>query len=287
VVSNIRKILLSLLSISAVALLAFGASRAFFSDEETSTGNTFVAGAIDLQIDSQCHYFTDEDADGQYLDVGCFTPASPEPIPFGNWQLGNLTTEKFFNFADVKPGDWGENTISLHVYNNDAWACLDISPLADLDNSITEPEDEVDLALPSNDGTPDGDLAENLEFFAWRDDGDNVFEPQGNPLEIPLFSNISGPASDVLSGRTYTLAAPGSPNVFTGVVGDPLVGSNNYYIGLAWCAGDLSVDLGTGVITCNGLTMGNIAQTDSVSADLTFRTEQSRNNPDFDCETEL
>jgi predicted ribosomally synthesized peptide with SipW-like signal peptide len=40
------------------------------------------------------------------------------------WGETDLTTETFFNFDDVKPGDFGTNLISLHVNTNDAWSCL-------------------------------------------------------------------------------------------------------------------------------------------------------------------
>src|SRR3990172_6604409 len=68
-----KKILLSLISISAVAIVAVAATGAFFSDTETSTGNTFQAGKLDLKIDAQAHYagltctngFWVEDVQGQ------------------------------------------------------------------------------------------------------------------------------------------------------------------------------------------------------------------------------
>mgnify|MGYP001600450916 FL=1 len=50
-----KKILLSLSMVAAVAVLAVGATGAFFSDTETSTGNIFTAGAIDLQIDNESY----------------------------------------------------------------------------------------------------------------------------------------------------------------------------------------------------------------------------------------
>jgi predicted ribosomally synthesized peptide with SipW-like signal peptide len=43
-----RKILFSLLTISAVSAVVIGATGAYFSDTETSTGNTFMTGTIDL-----------------------------------------------------------------------------------------------------------------------------------------------------------------------------------------------------------------------------------------------
>lgn len=48
-----KKILLSVLSIAVVAGVAIGASRAFFSDTETSVGNTITAGVIDIVVDDQ------------------------------------------------------------------------------------------------------------------------------------------------------------------------------------------------------------------------------------------
>jgi len=297
-----KKILLSLLSIGAVAVVAVAATGAFFSDTETSQDNTFTAGELDLQIDSECHYYQNG------VDVGCFHnfPSPTPSIAFGNWPLDDLTTEKFFWFDDVKPGDYGENTISLHVFDNDAWVCMDISPLENNDKTCTNPEGVSEGGSCGID--PDaGELAENLDFFAWLDDGatngfqcsdtepdegagcgddpqegDNVWQ---NGSETALFSNVIGPASDVLDGRTYTLAdSTGS------VIGGPFIGSSTYYIGVAWCAGDMTLAiLGQGDMTgqpnlnCNGLTMGNDTQTDSVVADLTFRAEQSRNNPDFRC----
>ena len=91
----------------------------------------------------------------------------------GTWEETDLgPTNQFFDFDDVKPGDLGENTISLHVVNNDAYACADLSNIINIDNGFSEPEDEVDgPATPGDDGTPDGDLAQNLDFLVWSDNG--------------------------------------------------------------------------------------------------------------------
>lgn len=48
-----KKILLSVLTISLVGAVAIGATGAYFSDTETSTGNTFTAGTIDLMVNSE------------------------------------------------------------------------------------------------------------------------------------------------------------------------------------------------------------------------------------------
>ena len=46
------KITLSLSVIAAAAVVVVGATTAFFNDTETSTGNVFTAGSVDLKIDS-------------------------------------------------------------------------------------------------------------------------------------------------------------------------------------------------------------------------------------------
>ena len=51
-----KRILLSLGMIVFVGGVVAGATGAFFSDTETSTGNTFAAGEIDLTVDSTAHY---------------------------------------------------------------------------------------------------------------------------------------------------------------------------------------------------------------------------------------
>lgn len=45
-----QKILLSLLTIILVSVVAVGATRAYFSDTKTSTGNSFTAGTMNLKL---------------------------------------------------------------------------------------------------------------------------------------------------------------------------------------------------------------------------------------------
>ncbi len=138
----------------AVAVAVGGATYSFFSDTETSTGNTFTAGAIDLTVDSEQHYNNmvcvenPDEAIGNYWwqpEVG-FTPAAGHypaagTVCDGTWAATDLGAQKFFNFSDIKPGDQGENTISLHINNNPAWACIDVTLTKNDDVTVTEPED--------------------------------------------------------------------------------------------------------------------------------------------------
>ena len=277
-----KKIITSLGMVVFVGALVVGGTGAFFSDTETSTANVFTAGAIDLKVDSEQHYNGNE-----CVNIGSSTlnyvwqgnapyPVAGTPCD-GTWTQTDLgITNKFFNFGDVKPGDFGENTISLHIDSNPAWVCADVTITSNDDMSTVEPE------LGAGDATntasiTDGELAQNIEFTAWLDNastsgavpGDNIHQAG----EVLYFT--PGPASTVLAGGSLTLADGGT--------GTPLPGGSTSYIGLAWCAGDMTASTGTGAPTCNGATMGNIAQTDSMTADLTFRVEQSRNNAAFRC----
>ena len=289
---NYRRILLSSVVIAFVASLVFAGTQAFFSDTETSTGNTFTAGAIDLKIDSEQHYNNAVCTNGVWvLDEGEEAIDPQYPVLGescgGTWELTDLEdgVHTFFNFLDIKPGDEGENTISLHIDGNPAWACIDINLTKNDDVSSNEPE----LAAGDDENTDsifDGELAQNLKFAAWLDqgsiigfqgegdpeEGDNIW--QGEDDEPMLFSNDSGPASDVLGGKTYALA---DSNTGFG----PIPGGETQYIGLAWCAGTQAIVGDT--LTCDGAGMGNEAQTDEMVADITFRVEQSRNNDQFEC----
>ena len=48
-----KKIILSLSVIGVVAAIAIGGTVAYFSDTETSTGNTFTAGTIDISVNDE------------------------------------------------------------------------------------------------------------------------------------------------------------------------------------------------------------------------------------------
>lgn len=237
------------MTIGVVAVVALVASQAFFSDTETSKGNVFVAGAIDLKVDYASYY--NRPVDGQ---------------PDFFWTLKDLSEEQFFSFRDVKPGDFGEGTISLHVYNNNAWACVNIIPTLNDDVSSTEPELEVDV--PNTDSIFDGELAQNMKFRIWADvcavdpatPGDNKYQPDCDKL----LTEGTGP----IVPTTWALADSVSPNVFTGLLADPMIGSNDYYLGVEWSV---------------PTTVGNIIQTDKYEADISFYVEQARNNLQFKC----
>ena len=212
-------------------------------------GVTFATYGIDLKIDSEATY-------------------NGVSVPSGTWELKNLVpgVDKFWNFYDIKPGDYGENTISMHVKKADAWLCLDFSNLTSADNDQNEPE-----SLEDSDGTLNGELADGMEFFGWLDDGDNKFEKE----EKPLFGTTTQSASIVLDDKTYVIGDAGN--------GNSCKVNQSRYVGIYWCAGNLSVNLSTNTISCDGSTLGNEAQTDSMSVDVSIRAMPSKENPKFLC----
>ena len=257
--------------LALVGALVLGATGAFFSDTETSTGNTFTAGAIDLQIDNTSYY-------------------NGVPNPETSWGQSDLTgSQLFFNFSDLKPGDWGEDTISLHVNNNDAYACVDVRLDSNDDNGLTEPEGQVDTTAGP---TGEGELADAVNFYWWADDGDNVYEDG----EVLLNSGAVLGALEV--GQVATVAlADSTGSIFSNVNDDhSLIGEEVYYVGKAWCFGDSdftpwpqgnSTGPDERPVQCDGSREDNSTQTDSLTATISFMAVQSRNNGNFVCAPHL
>ncbi len=223
-----------------------------FAMRSEATGVTFATGSgtggLEMKIDSKTWY------------NGALQPQL-------SWTLKHLNpwSDHFFSFDDVKPGDTGTSSMSIHIKQNPAWVCLDFKNLADAENGINEPEGHVD-------GNALGELSGELEFFGWRDDGDYRYEVG----EKSLFgSSTTQSALEVLGEKTYALAD------YTH--GPAYAPNSTHYVGVTWCAGNLEVNTATAVITCDGTVMGNESQTDSMNLDISFRTVVATQQPKFTC----
>lgn len=318
---NKRRIFTSMLTILVAAAVVVGATMAWFSDRETSQGNRFQAGALDLRVDSEAHYNglvcredTESTTGYSWLEpVGSDNPDLMLLEHYGQecagtWPENNLVAHRFFNFEDLKPGDFGENTISLHVYNNDAWGRFRVHGLETADNTCTEPEGEAEEGSCN----PLGDLQDKLVFSAWLDQGSipgfqNVIPDPANPGQYitlqpedagydpeegnniwdgeesePRFWNNLAPAEG-----TWNLADVLGPAYATFCTGEaspsPAANGNNNY---GFCHG-LAADgrmVGSttyyfGLAWSLPTTVGNEVQTDSLTADMSFDVVQWRNNP--------
>lgn len=290
-----KRLLMSLAIIVFVAAAASGATGAFFSDSETSTGNVLAAGAIDLGIDNSSYY------------NGQFNQGTSWDLDY-NIDASTSTPRLFFNFNDLKPGDYGEDTISLHVLNNDAWLCADAVVTENDDTTCVEPEEDAEGPGVCNNSIPaanaDGDLAQQIQFLYWADDGDNVLETN-EATGVATSSGIFG-ASQV--GATSSLAIVDSTHNLFGGTGPMTATSAPRYIGKAWCFGSiapapLAQNAGTstnpsldnngngtagepadGGFTCTGAEgVTNAAQTDTMRVTIGFRAVQARHNANFLC----
>ena len=237
-----KKILVSL-ALIGVAVAAIGGTSAFFSDKETSTGNTFVAGSIDLKV-----------GDETWSVNG---PIDNRTKELKNWDPTDLTNQKFFDFSDLKPGDNGADGIKIKVGTNPAWVCAKINVTEDEDVTMTEPEGDVD------EDEETGELDESLWIKFYKDTNcDGIQETGENTIkDWTLFKNVG----------VLAIAEKGS---------EPIKPTESgICISKNWCFGsDPKTTQG-----CNGTNVGNESQTDKLVADISFYAVQERHNQDFTC----
>ncbi len=265
-----KKILFSLLTVSAVAAVAFFGTRAFFSDTEASEGNTFTAGAIDLQVSSTATY-------------------NGADVPGSTWIMEDLSasSEKFFNFSDLKPGDYGQSSIGLEVTSNPAWVCATIELTSDDDITCNEPEIANDSSCSTTTGVFNGEIAKNLSLAWWPDlNDDNVLDPGAEYDQMFFMSgaklkNLIDASSD--PKKLHLTLADSLQNFFLASGTQPLAPEEEHSVGIAWCMGDMEI-APSGVITCDGAPLNNESQTDSMTASMSFYAVQERHNTAFRCE---
>lgn len=119
------KILLSLATIAVVGAIAIGGTTAYFSDTETSTGNTISAGTLDLSVNGE-------------------NPLSSK-----------------FTISNAKPGDSGTTNIAVaNVGSIDAsQLTVVLKNIVDSDGTSTEPE-----KIAEGNTTTEGNLCANVNI---------------------------------------------------------------------------------------------------------------------------
>ncbi|RJX43030.1 hypothetical protein DM826_07760 [Halonotius aquaticus] len=219
--------------IGAVGIASAGAglgTSAFFSDEEEFMNNSLQAGTLDLKLDYKATYLggqgrlasveamgypnveeitDDGEPTGRYL-----LAQAPSPADMQEWEdlvqgeafdfcspaadefLVNGDGIPMFTLDDVKPGDSGEVTVSIHICDNPGYLRMMGDITGNAENGQTEPE--INAEGEDTDGI--GELADAIEVCVWYDeDCDNVFEPTGTgqqqELEVALVSDVSGSMS--------------------------------------------------------------------------------------------
>ncbi|MFB6069256.1 MAG: SipW-dependent-type signal peptide-containing protein [Halobacterium sp.] len=173
------------------------------------------------------------------------------------------------DLADVKPGDFGEVTFSLHLFNNPGYIWMNGRLREAAENGHTEPEsDDPD----EGQGT---ELLDEIQVAIWHDDGDNVLEDEevvSSPHDVDAPSNVtlSPDQATVFRGSLREALAELSAEHGIPLDADPrsedrvcYPNSTTRHVALAWW---LPVD------------HANEIQSDSVEFDLGFYTEQCRHN---------
>ncbi|PHQ39928.1 hypothetical protein DJ69_03540 [Halorubrum persicum] len=219
-----RKLLAGLGAVGVASAGAGLGTTAYFNDTEAFEGNTLTAGELDLKLDYKSTYLggpgrLDDVVDMGYPDAADLgdgrylldqTPAPGEGQSWEDYVTGEIDfcsdeMDEFlvngdgipvFTLDDVKPGDSGEVTISLHICDNPAYVYLAGDITENLENGQSEPE----MADEGEDTDGIGELANAIEVCVWYDeDCDNVYEPTGtgeqNELEVALVSDVSGSMS--------------------------------------------------------------------------------------------
>ena len=122
------------------------------------------------------------------------------------------------------------------------------------------------------------------------DDGDNVYEVGEEGTITNGVQTLYALAPQ--NGSFKVALADADQNVWPGG-GPMLAGEMPYYIGKAWCLGNMEEAPVPGVdaenpgenpgVTCDGILLDNLTQTDGATLDIQFTAIQARHNPDFQC----
>jgi predicted ribosomally synthesized peptide with SipW-like signal peptide len=177
------------------------------------------------------------------------------------------------DLADVKPGDSGSISFSLHLFDNPGYVWLNGGLVDARENGVTEPErtDGQETGSPSEVATAlgnDVELLDEIRVTVWYDtdgdaevDGDEPVLLGGNadPTANPTLRQVLGMLA---TGNGIPLAGDGA--VDGGAAGRAcFASSTTYYVGVRW---ELPAD------------HANEVQSDAVSFDLGFYAEQCRHN---------
>ncbi|AZQ13438.1 VWA domain-containing protein [Halorubrum sp. PV6] len=219
-----RKLLAGLGAVGVASAGAGLGTTAYFNDTETFAGNSLTAGELNLLVDWQQTYdfgnghtfinaHPDHDGDGEqsisdgdggqikysdYVDID--DPDSTgenlpilncdniPPIDEADFRTDPVTgnqMDTLVQLTDVKPGDEGEITFSLHLCDNPGYVWMQADNVSESEGVDTDPELAVD--------TPDGgDLAQFINAKLWYDaDCDNVRD-EAEPADIMLTLDFSG-----------------------------------------------------------------------------------------------
>ena len=247
-----NKILAGLGAVSAAGASAGVGTSALFSDNEQLANNELTAGTLNLAVTASVveasEYFT---SNGSGPDI------------VGNLGTTDGSVVTGLQVRDIKPGDWVILCFDISVEGNPGYVQISADDFAQYENGQTESEASVDdsaggsLGLPL-DGIGQGELQDELLVEVYDEyDSQNGGSPPRSYLSGKN-GQLSGTAQEV-----FERLADGS---FLGGRSTPTeVGPANSPVKQYFL-----LELPTAV--------GNEVQSDAVTFDLVFETEQARNN---------
>ena len=131
-----KRILVSLSMIGAVAAIGIGATGAFFSDTATSTGNTFTAGTLDLKVDglenSNAKFTVTNFAPEAPAEVRSYTLHNAGTIP-GFVDLSGIAFSSAEDGCNVPETSAGDGSCAANATDGELAGLLNVK----LENDIT------------------------------------------------------------------------------------------------------------------------------------------------------
>lgn len=143
------------------------------SDVDTYMNDTAIDALPDTNDDGVQDEFDETEACSVLTDVG-----SDEDGLSADNRTDNVATnpgDPLINLQDVKPGDFGEATLSFHLCDNPGYVWLNADNASADENSVTEPEadDDPDNDTATDDGSGDGELLDEVQTAWWYDNNCN------------------------------------------------------------------------------------------------------------------
>jgi len=139
-----KRIIISLSIIAAVAAIVVGATTAYFSDTETSAGNTFSAGTIDIRVVGGNFTWTEpavlEDMKPCYTDYFNFTIYNDgsDPNPVNVWKKLTDLHEETGVVSEPEctdqGGKWDGTTCNFDGCDQTKYECRDKNDIASIIN---------------------------------------------------------------------------------------------------------------------------------------------------------
>jgi spore coat-associated protein N len=178
----VKKILgLAIAALLIMVTVGFG-TWSYFSDTETSTGNVFTAGTLNLTVDAN---------DGSNTVKFTVTNANPGQSGAGTWTLVNAGS--LAGYIDLE---------SISVTNAENYNAA--TNEAETYNAVTNPTGDTD----TSDLTGGGELAANMDVVLFIDDGTGGGTPNNGIKD--------GTEATIYSGKLGSIASSYNQNLSLG-----------------------------------------------------------------------